>query len=171
MPGPARAVVRFAGADGGEPIGCAAHAGALRQIWHRDRARRRRRPAGLCRAQDARGNFSTAGRHLPLRRHLRQSRTRPRSSSIGRNHDRGQRDAAALRQPATGTGRDQHDLHSDVVERLLRCQSGGRSDDPTEFRARPPDHRDRAARHGHERYSPGGGQWAGPAPVSVPPIW
>jgi len=42
-----------------------------------------------------------------------------------------------------------------AVERLLRGQGGGRSDHPAAFRAGPPDHRDRAARHGDECRAPG----------------
>ena len=79
-------------------------------------------------------------------------------SSVGRDHDRGRRDAAALREPAAGAGRAQHDLHRAAVDRLLRGQDGGRSDDPAEFRARAPDHRHRTAGHGNERRASGRGQ-------------
>ena len=50
-------------------------------------------------------------------------------------------------------------LHRTVVERLLRGQNRGRSDDPAKFRARPPNHRHSTARHGDERHSPSCGQW------------
>jgi hypothetical protein len=46
-----------------------------------------------------------------------------------------------------------------VVERLLRGQGGGRSDDPAEFRPGPPNHRDGPTRHRDERHTPGRRQW------------
>ena len=73
-------------------------------------AGRRRRAAGLRRAQDARRHRRHPGRHLPLRGRLRQPRDRRRAAAVGRDHRRGRRDGAALRQPAAGARRHQHDL-------------------------------------------------------------
>ena len=73
LPGAARAAVGPARADGGKPRRRAALPGAVRQIWHRGRARGRRGAARLCRAQDARRYRCDPGRHLSLRGRVRQS--------------------------------------------------------------------------------------------------
>ena len=80
LPGAARAPVRPARADGGEPARRAAHAGAVREIRARHRARGRRRAAGLRRAQDARRHRCDPRRHLSLRRPLRLSGNRRRAA-------------------------------------------------------------------------------------------
>ena len=63
-----------------------------------------------------------------------------------RDHGRGRRDALHFDAPAAGARRPQHDLHRAAVDRLLRGQDGGRSDDPAECRPGAAAHRHGAAR-------------------------
>ena len=93
LPGAARAPVRSARADGGEPAGRAAHAGAVREVRPRHRAGRRRRAAGLRRAQDARRHRRDTRRHLSFRRSVRLPGDRRRARSVLRDHGRWRRDA------------------------------------------------------------------------------
>ena len=113
-----------------------------------DRARRRRGAAGLRRAQDARRHRRDPGRHLSLRRRVRQSRDRRRAADLASTITvAGDEMRLHFDSPPQVARRHQHDLHGAARDRLLRGQVGGRSDHPAERRPRAAADRHRAGRH------------------------
>ena len=98
LPGAARAAVRPARPDGGQPARRAALPGAVRRSTARDTVLAAGEALhGLRRAQDARRHRRHARRHLPLRGRVRQRRGRAGLLPIlGRDHGEGRGDDACI---------------------------------------------------------------------------
>ena len=101
------------------------------------RARGRRGAAGLRRAQDARRHRRDPGRHLSLRRRVRQSGDRRRAAdSPSRSRSPATRCGCTSTAPPQVRAGINMTYTALLVDRLLRGQVGGRSDHPAECRPR-----------------------------------
>ena len=121
--------------------------GAVRQDTADDGAGRGRRPAGLCRAQDARRHRRHPRRHLAFRG---CASTTPRSTASCRLRRRSPLPATRcprFRSAAAGARRHQHDLHGAARDGLLRREDGRGPDHAAQCRPRPAAHRHRARGH------------------------